>query len=172
MKNNSVLTKTFTLFLIVLIAISISGCIPPRPPASSSNAKDSAANEQATENGAGHDGSPSEIAELILQLVADQNYQELQRFVARQQISADLQEITGGRGDFQKFTSHADKKVAALVANSLSRFDIGSLRVDSELVNGNRATISLQGTQQGQLSRQELYMVREDGTWKLVPSHR
>jgi hypothetical protein len=152
--------------------MNANGCKPPRESAFGENATELAISQEKANVGLARNGSPTEVAERVLQLAENQDQEGIFQLTARKQISADLQAITGGRPEFQKFTGSAEKKVAALIASSLNGFDPDSLRVSSEVVDGDRAIVKIQGTRQEQPIDQNLYMVREDGTWKLVPSHR
>lgn len=114
--------------------------------------------------------TPTEVAGVALSLIAAGNQDSFAGLIAAERVVADMAAITKGKSNFEEVRRDA----VGLVTRTIFR-SIGALagpRINSESVDGERATCLIEGTLNGNTVQRELFFVREGGIWKLVPSHR
>ncbi len=158
--------------LIALILGGIAGCKPPAPSAGKAEQPATSPDTTGPASGITAASTPTEVAEAVLAAMKGDSMKAIEQLVARKKVEADVQAITGGRSQFAGMANNAVRLAAVSVASELNSLDSDSRRVSAESITGDRATCTISGTKNGQPAEATLNLVREDGTWKLVPSHR
>jgi hypothetical protein len=116
--------------------------------------------------------TPSEIARIALDLVAAKDSSTFAGLIAAERVAQDMQSITQGKSDFESLRREALNLATRSIFRNLGELDEGSRQVSAESIDGARATCTITGTRKGTPGTRQLFLVREQGMWKLVPSHR
>jgi hypothetical protein len=128
---------------------------------------------QSAENGSpAAVGTPRDVARLALDAIAANDMPALSRLVAAERVRRDLEAITRGRGDFQNLVDNAVATAATAIRTAIESLDSQPREIGGESITGDRATVTNKGLRGGKPQTRTLYFVRENGAWKLVPSHR
>jgi hypothetical protein len=115
--------------------------------------------------------SPTDVAQLGLSAIEADDVESLTRLVAAEHVKADVGSITQGRAAFDKIKKNAPRLSAQAIATGFVGMNPPFVaRLES--IQGTRATVVVSSSQGNQTHERNMYLVREDGLWRLVPSHR
>lgn len=114
--------------------------------------------------------TPTEVANVALSLVAAGDQDSFAGLIAAERVASDMQAITRGKENFEELRQEGVGIATRSIYRSVE--ELTSPRVSRESIDDERATCTIEGTRNGNPAHRELFMVREDGYWKLVPSHR
>lgn len=81
-----------------------------------------------------------------------------------------MQAITRGKSDFEEVRRDAVSLASKTIYRTIDALE--SPRIVNETIDGDKSKCMLEGTLNGNVVQREMFFVREDGVWKLVPSHR
>ncbi len=161
-----------SLLMVVALAFATAGGCATQASSSGQGQSEDVSSQSMISSGLTPESTPTDVARVVLESVVGDGSGSINHLMAEKKIAVDIQAITGGRKNFEGFSNDAASKAAALIASSLRSLEAGSHEIESESVNGEKATVIISGRKFGQANQQILYLVREDGFWKLVPSHR
>jgi hypothetical protein len=115
---------------------------------------------------------PSDVAEVALAAVENDDLDTLVKLVAAKKVSADVQRITQGNQAFRISVDQAPQMTAQVIAEKIHQLTPDSRTIGEETIRGNQASVVVMGIQAGQVGQVILHFTRENDLWKLVPSHR
>ena len=116
--------------------------------------------------------SPREVTEMALKAINEDQVQGLQQLLATKKIQQDVQAITRGKSKFGGMVGNSVPLAAAAIASEMNWLEPKGRAVEEESITGEKATVTVKGLRMGKPLTRQFFLVREDGAWKLVPSHR
>jgi hypothetical protein len=105
-----------------------------------------------------------------MSLVEAGDHEGFAGLIAAERVATDMQAITRGKSDFEEVRRDAVSIASKTIFRMIDVLE--SPRVANESVVGDKAKCTLEGTLNGNIVQREMFLVQEDGVWKLVPSHR
>ena len=115
--------------------------------------------------------SPTSVAEVALLAIQKNDLETLASLVAADRVKKDLASITKGKSQFSKWTESGPETSAKAIAISIQSL-VAPVSLGAETIHGDQATVVVSGAGADRLRERSFYLCREQGWWKLVPSHR
>jgi len=114
--------------------------------------------------------TPTEVAKVAVSLVEAGDQDGFASLIAADRVAADMQAITRGKSDFEEVRRDAVSLASKTIYRTIDALE--SPRIVNETIDGDKSKCMLEGTLNGSVVQREMFLVQEDGVWKLVPSHR
>ena len=175
-KTFSGLNSWGTAFAMLLLAAAstITGCQKREASgvAGSTSADSESGKASSSEYSVPASASPREVAELALKAIEAGELQGLQNLLATKKIKADIQAITRGKNAFSSVVDKAVPLAASAITREIEWLEPEGRTIDQEEITGETAKVVVKGTRMGKPLTRQFFLIREDGIWKLVPSHR
>ncbi len=84
----------------------------------------------------------------------------------------DVEAITQGRSAFQGMRDKAIPTAIGAIMSEINWLDSDDRAIEQESITGETAVVTVKGKRAGQPQTRRLFLVLEDGQYRLVPSHR
>lgn len=116
--------------------------------------------------------TPEELASAALQAIEAADQAALEKLLAVKKITKDVEAITQGRSKFQGMVDKAIPTAVKAIFSEINGLDKQGRVIDQASITGSTAVVSIKGLRAGKEQTRRLFLVQEDGQWRLVPSHR
>lgn len=146
------------------------GCQKPRESGASKSGTEETDNQLFAE--LSPETTPEQAAEFALQAIAGKDTEALISLIAVDTVRGDVQSITRGRSSMEGMAEKSVGMAAGAIRLNINFLDPEPRSVGQAVIDGDRATVAIHGQAAGKPLQKELYLVRENNLWKLVPSHR